>query len=110
MPLNPNIEVTLLRAAQEAFSNIRKHARATGVQVTLSFMADVILLDIQDDGVGLGEAKTSEFSSGFGLQAMCERIEQCGGTLSLESEPGEGTTVTVSIPLPVENPDGTITA
>lgn len=93
------IEVTLLRAMQEALNNIRKHAHATDVRVTLSYMGDMIMLDIQDNGVGLNGAEPSQFSSGFGLQAMHERVAQCGGTLILESDPDEGTTVTVSVPI-----------
>jgi signal transduction histidine kinase len=104
LPLHPNIEVTLLRAAQEALHNIRKHAQATAVQLTLSYMGDVVILDVQDNGVGLGEAETSSLSGGYGLQAMRERVEACGGTLTLESDPGEGTTVVVTIPLSNEEP------
>lgn len=93
------IDVTLLRAMQEALNNIRKHAQATDARVTLSYMSDTIMLDIQDNGVGLDGAEPSRFSSGFGLQAMRERVVQCGGTVILESDSGEGTTVTISVPL-----------
>lgn len=104
IPLHPNIEVTLLRAAQEALHNIRKHAQATEVQLTLSYMGDLVMLDVQDDGLGLDGAEPSPFSSGFGLEAMRERVEACGGTLTLESDPGEGTTVVITIPLSIEEP------
>ncbi|MCP5101685.1 MAG: GAF domain-containing sensor histidine kinase [Chloroflexi bacterium] len=100
--LHPEVEVTLLRSVQEALSNIRKHAQATSVCVTLTYLGDVVILDVEDNGVGLGFAPrpTGELkSSGFGLVAMRERIEALGGELSLESEPGEGTTVAVSIPM-----------
>jgi len=103
IPLHPNIEVTLLRAAQEALHNIHKHARATEVQLTLSYMGDVVILDVQDDGVGLDGAAPSSFSGGYGLQAMRERVEVCGGSLTLESDPGEGTTVVITIPLSNED-------
>lgn len=99
IPLHPNIEVTLLRAAQEALHNIHKHAQATEVQLTLSYISDVVILDVQDNGVGLDEAEPSSLSGGYGLQAMRERVEACGGTLTLESDPGEGTTVVITIPL-----------
>jgi len=99
VPLQMNVEVTLVRAAQEALHNIRKYAQATEVQLTLSYMEDMVILDIQDDGVGLDGAKPSSLSGGFGLQAMRERVEACGGTLNLESDPGEGTTVVITIPL-----------
>lgn len=99
IPLHPDIEVTLLRATQEALSNIRKHAQATAVQLTLSYMGDVIILDVQDNGVGINGAAPSPFSGGYGLQAMRERAAHCGGELDVESEPGEGTTLVVSIPI-----------
>jgi signal transduction histidine kinase len=99
VPLHPDIEVTLLRATQEALANIRKHAQATDVQLTLSYMDDVVVLDVQDNGVAFAGAAMSPLSGGYGLQAMRERAEQCGGSVTLESEPGEGTTVVVSIPI-----------
>jgi signal transduction histidine kinase len=99
VPLHPDIEVTLLRATQEALANIRKHAQATAVQLTLSYIDDVVVLDIQDNGVAFAGAAASPLSGGYGLQAMRERAEQCGGSVTLESEPGEGTTVVVSIPI-----------
>jgi signal transduction histidine kinase len=99
LPLHPNIEVTLLRATQEALSNIRKHAQATAVQLTLSYFGDVVMLDVQDNGVGLHNAKPSSLSSGYGLQAMQERAAQWGGSVDIESDPDDGTTVTVAIPI-----------
>ncbi|MCP4428108.1 MAG: sensor histidine kinase [Chloroflexi bacterium] len=101
-PLHPEVEVTLLRAAQEALANIRKHAQASQVQVTLSYLGDVVILDVEDDGVGfmMGESEGKTAVSGkFGLVAMRQRVEQLGGQLLIESEPGEGTTVAVSIPV-----------
>jgi signal transduction histidine kinase len=97
--LHPDVEVTLLRAAQEALNNIRKHAQATAVQLTLSYMGDVVILDVQDNGLGLDGAEPSALTGGYGLQAMRERAELCGGSLTLESDKGEGTTVVVSIPV-----------
>jgi signal transduction histidine kinase len=100
--LHPNIEVTLLRASQEALNNIRKHAQATRTQLTLSYMGDTVMLDVQDDGVGLGETEPSYRSGGYGLRAMQERARQYGGSVELESDPGEGTTLVVTIPLAEE--------
>jgi signal transduction histidine kinase len=102
VPLHPNLEVTLLRAAQEALHNILKHAQATQVQLTLSYISDVVILDVQDNGVGLEGAEPSSLSGGFGLQAMRERVETCGGTLAVESDLNEGTTVVIAIPLSQE--------
>lgn len=100
--LHPNIEVTLLRASQEALNNIRKHAQASRVQVTLSYMGDTLMLDVQDDGLGIGETEASYLSGGYGLRAMRERAQQYGGAVELESDPGEGTTLVVTIPLTEE--------
>ncbi len=97
--LHPDIEVTLLRATQESLANIRKHAQATAVQLTLSYMEDMLILDVQDDGVGINGASPSALSSGYGLQAMRERAEQLGGNVEIESEADEGSTVVVSIPI-----------
>jgi signal transduction histidine kinase len=99
LPLHPDVDVTLLRATQEALANVHKHAQAQNVSVTLSYMGDSVLLDVQDDGVGLNGAKPAPFGGGFGLQAMRERAAQFGGALLLESEPGGGTTVVVKIPI-----------
>ena len=60
----------------------------------LSYMGDVVVLDVQDDGVG--GAGSSGF--GFGLRSMRERMEQIGGTFTVESAPGEGTTISASAP------------
>lgn len=99
LPLHPDIEVTLLRAAQESLNNIRKHAQATAVQLTLSYMEDVVILDVHDNGVGINGATPSVLSGGYGLQAMRERAQQLGGEVDIESEPNEGTTVVMSIPV-----------
>lgn len=97
--LPPGVDVTLLRVTQEALANVRKHAQATTVSVTLSYMGDVVVLDVQDDGAGLDGASPSPFSGGFGLKAMRERVEQLGGKMLVESEAGEGTTLVIEMPL-----------
>jgi signal transduction histidine kinase len=101
--LRPEIEVTLLRATQEALANIRKHAKASSVALTLSYMEDIVALDIQDDGMGfdphsLPAPLLGETSGKFGLKALRERIEQLEGTFTLESSPGSGTTIAVALP------------
>ncbi|KAA3642734.1 MAG: sensor histidine kinase [Chloroflexi bacterium] len=100
--LHPDIEVTFLRATQEALHNIHKHAQATAAQLTLSYMENVAILDVQDNGVGVDEVEPSPHAGGYGLQAMSERAEQLGGSVSVESETGEGTTLVVSIPISIE--------
>lgn len=99
-PMPPDVEVTLVRAVQEALANVRKHASASRLAVTLSYMGDEVVLDVQDDGVGIGAAAADPLlSSGYGLTAMRERVEQHHGSLLIESSPGEGTTLVVEIPL-----------
>ena len=104
--LPSEVEVTVLRATQEALANVRKHARATQANVTLSYLSDVIMLDVQDDGGGFDSAvafalSTDQTGGGFGLTAMRERIEQLGGSLLVESAPGphRGTTLVIQIPV-----------
>ena len=99
-PMHPDVEVTLLRAVQEALANVRKHASASHLAVTLSYMGDEVVLDVQDNGVGIGTTATDPLlSSGYGLTAMRERVEQLHGSLLIESSPGEGTTLVVEIPV-----------
>ncbi len=97
--LHPDIEVMLLRAAQEALNNVRKHARATEVSLTLSYIQDVIVLDVNDNGLGHQESRQSPMSGGFGLQSMREQAQQFNGEVFLEIEPGEGTTLVISVPV-----------
>ena len=97
-PLSAEAEFALLRTAQEALANVAKHAEATRIGVTLSYLGDTVALDVRDDGRGFDPAQPS---TGFGLVAMRERIEGLSGTLSVESEPGGGTAVSASVPASV---------
>ncbi|CAA9401768.1 MAG: Two-component system sensor histidine kinase [uncultured Pseudonocardia sp.] len=97
VPLLPEIEVTLFRVAQEALANVRKHARATRAGLTLSYMDDVVVLDVRDDGVGLGPHRTP----GFGLAAMEQRVRRVSGTLVVEGgdvDSGDGAAVNATVP------------
>ncbi|MFD9734481.1 sensor histidine kinase [Umezawaea sp. NPDC059074] len=89
--LPTSVEVVLLRAAQEAFHNVRKHAGADAVEVELAFEEETVRLSVGDDGRGLGGSP-----EGFGLRGMRARVEQVGGTLDVASE--QGTTLTVRVP------------
>jgi signal transduction histidine kinase len=101
--LRPEIEVTLLRAAQEALANAHKHASASQVVLTLSYMDGMVVLDVQDNGAGFDTTRLSlspadQHAGGFGLKALRERVEQLGGMLSIESSCSEGTTIAVALP------------
>jgi signal transduction histidine kinase len=97
--LHPAVEVSLLRALQEALANIAKHAQATAVQVTLSYIGEQVILDISDNGRGFQTNDPTSNGGGFGLQAMRERIAEIQGELHIESEPGEGVNVAIVVPL-----------
>lgn len=85
---------TLYRAAQESLTNVRRHAKASAVSVTLTFSANDARLEVADDGKGFDTAQPE----GFGLQGMRERAELVGGNLQVRSRPGEGTRITVTVP------------
>jgi signal transduction histidine kinase len=109
--LHPEVEVTLLRVAQEALANVARHAGASRAGVTLSYMEDVVSLDVRDDGAGFAppsptngssangsDANGSQAVGGFGLIAMRQRVSRLAGQLEIESEPGAGTAVSASLP------------
>ncbi|MCP2371741.1 signal transduction histidine kinase [Agromyces terreus] len=98
------IDATLLRIAQGALANVLRHARATRAELTLSYLGDEVALDIVDDGIGFDPAEVAAADAGirFGLRAMRERAEREGGTIELESGPGDGTAISVRIPVAAE--------
>ncbi|MFC7979367.1 sensor histidine kinase [Streptomyces cinereoruber] len=97
-------EVALLRIAQSALANTVRHASASRAEITLSFMDASVTLDVVDDGEGFepGSVRPSS-EGGFGLPAMRARAESLGGTFTVESAPGQGTAVAVSLPLSPED-------
>ncbi|WP_442945893.1 sensor histidine kinase [Nonomuraea sp. LPB2021202275-12-8] len=96
-PIHPEVEETLLRTAQEALANVAKHAGATRVGLTLSYMEDVVALDVRDDGGGFDPERVRD-GGGFGLTSMRKRVSRLAGTLEIESEPGAGTAISASVP------------
>ncbi|WP_087100440.1 sensor histidine kinase [Nocardiopsis sp. JB363] len=93
--LSNDLRVCLLRTAQEALANVRKHAGAGSARVTLAYTDVGVALTVADDGAGFD---TSRSSDGNGLANMRNRAEAVGGILDLDSEPGRGTTVRLTIP------------
>ncbi|MFI7129339.1 sensor histidine kinase [Nonomuraea sp. NPDC050153] len=106
----PEAEFALLRTAQEALANVAKHAHATRVGLTLSYLEHEVALDVRDDGKGFdpagleagtaanGRSRPLSRSGGFGLTIMGQRVEGLSGTLLIESEPGTGTGISACIP------------
>ncbi len=87
-------EVALYRIAQEALQNVVKHAAASRVRLRFTVGADGARLEVGDNGRGFDPA---EARPGYGLHSMAERAELVGGTLTIRSRPGAGTTVTVTV-------------
>lgn len=94
-PLGTVAEVVVLRAAQEALTNIVKHARASTVELRLAASDGVVRLMVIDDGAGFD---IGEPSDGFGLRGMRACAEQVGGSLIIQSGRSDGTTVTLEVP------------
>jgi signal transduction histidine kinase len=100
-PLSQDMEQHLLRIAQEAVANVMKHAGAKRVWVKLHTEARRLYLRIVDDGNGFEQQDVfSGLGGHFGIIGMRERAERLGGELRLQSRPGEGTQVEVTVPLP----------
>ncbi|WSJ30680.1 sensor histidine kinase [Streptomyces subrutilus] len=113
-PLPDRVQSALLRIAQGALANVREHSGARTAALTLSFLGDQVVLDVADDGhgfpepatatstatgTGTADPRTSAPARGHGLPAMRARVRQLGGTLTLESTPGEGTVLSAAVPL-----------
>jgi signal transduction histidine kinase len=91
----PEVEIAMFRIAQEALTNVARHARATRAQIVFERAADRCILTISDNGIGFDRDGAGE---GRGLAIMAERAQAMGGEVDLHSEPGRGTRVTASLP------------
>jgi PAS domain S-box-containing protein len=90
------VSVELLRVLQEALTNARRHSGASNVEVRLRTEGEALVAGVIDDGRGFDRASVR---AGVGLSAMRERVEGLGGEIAIRSRPGEGTSVTVRVPL-----------
>ncbi|NLX52929.1 MAG: histidine kinase, partial [Deltaproteobacteria bacterium] len=92
----------IYRIVQEGLTNIAKHARATAVDVILTYSHPQVMLTIRDNGAGLPvpeDAQESKRKEGIGLVAMRERTLSLGGSFEVSSEQGKGTAIRVEIPV-----------
>lgn len=113
--LHTEVESTLIRVAQEALTNITKHANATQVVVTLSYLDEVVALDVHDNGKGLAQGLVASHpggeaaqpgaerdgepaAGGFGVVVMRQRVARLAGTLVVESGPDRGTAISATVP------------
>jgi signal transduction histidine kinase len=98
--LTPEAQMQLFRVLQEAFSNARKHAQTDCVRASFELQGSLLCVRIQDDGIGFDPASqvVGAGASHLGLRFMRERVEQLGGSLRVDSAPGAGTCVELSVP------------
>ncbi|MCX8131876.1 MAG: sensor histidine kinase [Clostridia bacterium] len=101
--IRPVIALTVFRIVQEAMSNIKKHAAAQNAVINLEFFEKDLKLYIYDDGRGFNtddlKVKSEDINGGFGLFSMKERIDLLSGEFKINSEPGKGTRINITIPL-----------
>ena len=88
------IEVAAYYVASEALANTAKHAQASRIDISLERRATGLLLEIRDDGVG-----GADLNGGSGLLGLSDRVEALGGSIRIQSQPGNGTSITVELPL-----------
>lgn len=98
--LSAEVEVALLRTAQSALANVRRHSRASRVMVSLMDLDGSIRMDIVDDGVGMADPEQRQRNpeSGFGLDFIDSRLRELGGELVIESSPGSGFAISATLP------------
>jgi two-component system sensor histidine kinase UhpB len=94
--LAPDIEITLFRVAQEALTNVAKHAHAAHVEITLEHTADHCLMTVTDDGIGI--ESSAERHASLGMVTMRERVQAIGGRFHVRSTPAGGTQIAIDIP------------
>lgn len=101
--LSPELDVVLLRCAQEALANVRKHAQATTASLVIARTDGTIALLVTDNGIGPAHGLRGEdaptLASGFGLAGMSDRLALVGGTVRLDAAHPTGSTLTVTIPV-----------
>jgi len=95
--LDPTLETVLFRVAQEAITNIARHAKTKKAQIQLVYAPEQITLRVSDTGVGFDPTETFNAPRGWGLAGMRERVESVDGKMCVQSAPGEGTTIEVIV-------------
>jgi signal transduction histidine kinase/ligand-binding sensor domain-containing protein len=100
MGLRPDVEQNLLRIAQEAVANAMKHARPSSIGIDLDLESENLKLRVRDDGCGFDASRSLNDAEGhFGLIGMQERARMIGGMFQVSSNPGQGTTIEVTVPV-----------
>jgi signal transduction histidine kinase len=105
-PLDEDIRMLLFRNVRELLVNVIKHAQANKVRVSIRRVNEYINVSVEDDGVGFDPVEvtsTAAQKAKFGLFSIRERLEQLGGLIEIESEPGRGSKITMIAPLKNED-------
>jgi signal transduction histidine kinase len=100
--LPEDIENELYRVTQEALCNVRKHSRAASVSILLGYRSAGVVLAIKDNGRGFAATQHQPGARGFGLTTMCDRAHRLGGRMDIDTAPGAGTELRMTVPLPGE--------
>lgn len=98
--LREDVEDELYRVVQEALCNARKHSRARSVSILLSYKSGGVVLAIRDNGQGFAMTEHRAGTHGFGLPTMCDRARRLGGKMDINTAPGTGTELKMTVPLP----------
>lgn len=107
-PICDEAKTALFRIGQESLTNILRYAEAQKVTIHLKYLPDLVQLSVKDDGVGFDSTRCqSSRSLGLGLLSMQERAEQINGRFQLQTQPGQGTKISVSVPLAPVNGEPT---
>ena len=107
--LDPVIETAIYRVVQESLHNVAKHAQAQNVNIQMERKGETLKLVIEDDGTGI-RAITNPLRPSFGMAGMQERISTLGGQMRVISRKGEGTKISVTVPVPVRPPEAELEA
>ena len=102
--LDPSIEMTLLRIAQEALINVSRHAKANQATITLQADSEAVYMAIQDDGIGILSWQKANQPGSHGLRIIRERAEAFGGSVQVHSTYKKGTRIEVKIPVSNASP------
>ncbi len=95
---DPKLATAIFRIAQEALTNVMRHAAASQVNVSLERNGDTLILEVRDNGIGIKEGRISD-SKSLGLIGIRERVLLLGGEAQISGKPGEGTIVRVTLPV-----------
>jgi len=104
-PLEEDVRALLFRSVRELLANVVKHSKANRVEVNISRVEDQVAIGLQDDGIGFSPNKVivGTVTGGFGLFSIRERLSQMGGSLEIDSEPGQGCKSVLRAPLRQSN-------